>query len=121
MKDFNQRFINLLNYIPENPAESIQVEFYNVALPPTIAMFVKAREKITLAENFLEAIKVEKYMASISSHQGNEENKPSSLEKITKKKGILKMDIEKKDKQTNDMGSMQRVLKQITNELINLK
>ena len=77
VKDFNQIFINLLNHILERPAESIQVEFYIVALPPAIAMFVKAQEKITLAGNFLEAIKVQKYMQSIYSHQGNEENKPS--------------------------------------------
>ena len=44
VKEFNQRFINLLKRIPEKPAESIQVEFYIVALPPPIAMFVKARE-----------------------------------------------------------------------------
>ena len=51
-KYFNQRFINLLNHIPENPVESIQVEFYTTTLPPPIAMFVKAREKIALAEKF---------------------------------------------------------------------
>ena len=81
VKDFNQRFINILNWILEKPTESIQFEFYTAALPPPIAMFVKAREKRTLAENFLEAIKVEKDLAPISSHQGNEENKPSSSEK----------------------------------------
>ena len=69
VKDFNQRFINLLNCIPEKPVESIQVEFYTTILPPPIAMFVKAREKRTLVENFLEAIKVEKDLASISSHK----------------------------------------------------
>ena len=81
VKDFNQSFINLLNNIPKKPIKSIQVEFYTTTLPPTIAMFVKARDKRTL----LESIKVEKDMASISSHQGNEENKPSSSEKNTKK------------------------------------
>ena len=65
VKVFNQRFINLLNYIPEKPAESIQVELYTTVLPPPIAMFVKEREKRTLAENFLEAIKVENVLASI--------------------------------------------------------
>ena len=65
VKDFNQRFINLLNCVPENPAESIQVEFYIVALPPPITMFVKAGEKITLAEKFVEYVKVEKDLASI--------------------------------------------------------
>ena len=68
VKYFNQIFINLLNRIPEKTAESIQVEFYIVALPPPIAMFVKAREKRTLADFFLEAIKIEKDLASISSH-----------------------------------------------------
>jgi hypothetical protein len=43
IKDFNQRFINHLNRIPEKPIESIQVEFYTAALPPSVAMFVKAR------------------------------------------------------------------------------
>ena len=54
IKDFNQRFINHLNCIPDKPAESIQVEFYTAALPPSVAMFVKARHKRTLAENFIE-------------------------------------------------------------------
>ena len=61
-------------------------------------------------------------MASISSHQGNEENKPSSSQKNTKKnKGIPRTDTEKKDKEPTDMESMQRVIKQLTNELIDLK
>ena len=85
-------------------------------------MFVKARERRTLAENFLEAIKVEKDMESISSHQGNEENKPSSLEKNTRKrKGILRMDTEKKDKEPTNMASMQRFIKQLMNDIIDLK
>ena len=87
VKDFNQIFFNLLNRIPEKPVESIQVEFYITTLPPSIAMFVKARQKRTLAENFIEAMKGEKDIASISSSQCNEESKPSSSEKTTKKKG----------------------------------
>ena len=122
VKYFDQRFFNLLNRIPEKPAKSIQVEFYIVALPPPIAMFVKAREKITLVENFLEAIKVEKDLESISSHQGNEENKTSSSKKNTKKnKGILRTNIEKKDKEPTDMASMHRVIKKLTNDIIDLK
>ena len=70
---------------------------------------------------FIEALQVEKDIASIASSQGNEENKPSSSEKITKKKGIFKTNTEKKDKDPTDMANMQRVLKQITNELIDLK
>jgi hypothetical protein len=120
-KYFNQIFINLLNHVLEKPTESIQVEFYTTTFPPYIAMFVKARKKRNLAENLLEAIKVEKDMASISSHQGNEENKPSSLEKNRKKsKGILRMNTEKKDKEPMDMESMQRVIKKLTNDIIDL-
>ena len=66
-KDFNQRFINHLNHIPKKAGESIQVEFYTTSLPPSIAMFVKAREKRTLAENFIKAIQVENDTTSIAS------------------------------------------------------
>lgn len=72
VKEFNQIFINLLNRIPDKPTKSIQVEFYTTAFPPPIAMFVKAREKSILEEFFLESIKVEKDLESISSHQENE-------------------------------------------------
>ena len=84
-------------------------------------MFVKAQEKRTLAENFIEAMKVEKDIASIYSSQGNEENKPYSSKKNTKKKGIIRMDTEKKDKEPTDMGSMHRVIKQLTSEVTDLK
>jgi hypothetical protein len=98
------------------------VEFYTASLPPVVAMFVKVQEKRTLEKKILEAIKVEKDMASISSHQGNEENKPSSSKKNTNKsKGILRTDTEKKDKEPTDMASMQRVIKQLTNDIIDLK
>ena len=43
VKDFNQRFINLLNHIPEKLAESIQVEFYIASLPLPVAMFVNGK------------------------------------------------------------------------------
>ena len=115
IKDFNQRFTNLLNRISEKPTKSIQVEFYTATLPPSIAMFVKYRQNRTLAKNFIEATRVEKHIASIASSQGNEENKCSSSDKIKKKKGILKTKIEKKDKEPTNMASMKRVLKQITN------
>lgn len=82
IKDFNQRFINHLNRIPEKPAESIQVELYTAALPASVAMFVKARQKRNLAKNFIEALQVEKDIASIASSQGNEENKPSHQRRL---------------------------------------
>ena len=107
VKDLNRIFINLLNRIPEKPTNSIQVELCTNALPPPIAMFVKARENKTLVKKFLKTIKVENDLASISSHHGNKENKPSSLEKIIKKnKGITILDSEKKEKDPTYMKRM---------------
>lgn len=73
VKDFNHRFITLLNRILDKPVEVVQIEFYTATLPPPVAMFVNIKEKQTLVEIFQEAIKVEKDLASISSHLGNEE------------------------------------------------
>lgn len=121
VKDFNQRFTNIFNRIPNKPAESVQIEFYTTTLPPSVVMFVKGKKKRNLEENFLEAIKVEKYLASILSHQGNEESKPSLSEKsIKKNKGISKTDSKKKDKETMDIESMKRVTKKLTNDIIDL-
>ena len=122
VRDFNQIFITLLNRIPDKPVESVHIEFYTIALPPPVAMFVKGKEKQTLEENFLESIKVEKHLVVISSHQGNEESKASSSDKnIKKSKGIFQYGIKKEAKDPTDMESMQRVIKQLTNEIIDLK
>ena len=51
-KDFNQIFITLLNRIPHNLVEVVQIEFYTTSLPPPVAMFIKRKEKHTLEENF---------------------------------------------------------------------
>jgi hypothetical protein len=56
VKEFNKRFITLLNKIPDKPAEAVQIEDYTVALPLLVAMFVKRKEIRTLADNFVEAI-----------------------------------------------------------------
>ena len=52
VKEFNQRFITLLNKIPDKPPEAILIEYYTSALPLTVAMFVKRKEVKTLEENF---------------------------------------------------------------------
>ena len=58
-------------------------------------------------------------MASISSNQGNEDNNPFASEKnIKKNKGILRTFTEKKDKEPTDMASMQRVIKQLMNDIM---
>ena len=52
VKDFNERFMSLLNGIPIKPAETIPIEHYVFALPPNIAMFVKTQRKLTLVDDF---------------------------------------------------------------------
>ena len=108
VKHFNERLISLLNRIPIKPAKEVHIEYYTFALSPNIAIFVKNQEILTLVENFEEAIKVEKYLAYISSHLGNEENKASTSERNGKKsKGISKLELDEKDKDPTYMESMQ--------------
>ena len=78
VKEFNQRFITLLNKIPDKPPEEIQIEYYTTALPLIVAMFVKRKEMRTLEENFEEAIQIEKDLASICTHQDNDESESST-------------------------------------------
>lgn len=78
VKDFNQRFMTLLNRILIKPTEAVQIEFYNVALPPPIGMFVKNQDIQTLVDNFVEAIQVEKDLVKISNYLGDEENEAST-------------------------------------------
>ena len=92
VKEFNQRFVTLLNKIPDKPPEVIQIEYYTAALPLTIALFVKRKEVRTLEENFEEAIQIEKDLATISTHQNNDESETSTLEKQGKKNKELKSD-----------------------------
>ena len=71
---------------------------------------------------YLNAIKFEKDLAAISNHLGNEENKYSTSDNNGKRnKGTSKMDSYKKEKEPTDMDSMQRMIKQLTNEIIDLK
>ena len=61
VQDFNQIFTNhLSNFSATNkPVEELLVEYYTTALSPQLDMFVKREAKLTLVENFEEAIKVE--------------------------------------------------------------
>ena len=108
VKEFNQIFITLLNKIPDNLAEAVQIEYYTSALPP-VAMFVKRKEIRTLEENFEEAIKVEKDLASIFIHQGNEESEASASKENGKKNKEVELD-------RKDM-----VILQLHNEIMSLK
>ena len=49
IKDSNEIFIDILTQILDKPTESIQIELYIYALPPLVVIFVKGKEKKTLA------------------------------------------------------------------------
>lgn len=72
-------------------------------------MFVKRKEIRTLEENFEESIKVVKDLASISTHQGNEESETSTLEKHGKKNKEVKS------------GGQDVVIMQLQSEITTLK
>ena len=85
VKDFNLIFITLLNRIRIKPTKAVQIEFYTIAVLPPISMFVNNWEKQTLVDNFAEAIKVEKDLATISNYLGDEENEAlieSNMERV---------------------------------------
>ena len=67
VKDLNERFISLLDRIPIKPSKAVQIEYYTSPLLPNIAMLLKNQEKLTLVDNFAEAIQVEKDLEALSS------------------------------------------------------
>jgi hypothetical protein len=117
IKYFNQRFLKLLNKMPETskPGLDIQIDFYSSALPVSIAMFVKRESKNTLTEAMQEALDVEKEISSIASKSPSEDSRSS----ITTKKTIIK--DERKDKDVFDMENLQKVMKTLANEIVDVK
>ena len=110
VKDFNERFMSLLNGIPIKPAETVQIEHYVFALPTNIAMFVKTQRKLTLVDNFVESIQVEKDYETMSNCLGNKKDEvlteldveriisqlQDELTKLKKDKGEGKKHVKKK-------------------------
>lgn len=79
VKDFNQRFNCILNRFPivMKPHDSITIDYYTSALPASTMQFVKRTTKPTLAENYEEAITVEKDLCEIGVIVDNESSKDS--------------------------------------------
>ena len=67
IKDFNLCFNKILNKIPiaSQPSEGVRSEWYIIALPSNIAIFVDRANKTTLVENMKEAIAVEKRIMAL--------------------------------------------------------
>lgn len=79
VKDFNFRFNRILNKFPANtkPHDSITINYYTSALPKSITQIVKLTMKETLAENYEEAIAVEKDLRAIEVIFDDEPSKDS--------------------------------------------
>ena len=123
VKDFNQRFLTLRNRIPatSRPTEDVTIEFYTSALPGKIAMFVRQKAKLTLAENFEEAIKVEKDVSATKENSGVDTDSTSSSRKKTDSPAKTTTGSDKRSQDALDLDSLQRVIKKLSNEIIDLK
>ena len=116
IKEFNSRFNKLLNKIPiaSKPTKQVRSEWYITDLPSNIAIFVDIAGKPTLAENMKEEIAVEKHVIALE--------KKVSLEDRKTKKVSCKDDSKKKTpKDPYDMEGLQKVLKTMSNEMVEIK
>ena len=116
IKEFNAIFNKLLNKIPtaSKPSEQIRSEWYITVLPANIAIFVDRVGKPTLAENMKEALAVEKRINALE--------KKAALEDRKAKKVSFKEDSKKKTpKDPYDMEGLQKVLKTLSNEMVDIK
>ena len=124
VKYFNQHFLILRNRIPatSRPTEDVTIEFYTSALPGKIAMFVRQKAKLTLAENFEEAIKVEKDVTATKANpRVDTDSASSSSRKKTDTPAKATTSSDKKSQDALDLDSLQRVIKKLSNEIIDLK
>ena len=78
-----------------------------------MATFVKQTRKVTLQDNFIETIRIEKDLASLKGSQAND--KPSSS------RVPIKTNADRRDQDSFDMEGLQRMVKQLSNEIIDLK
>jgi hypothetical protein len=83
----------------------------------SMTMFVKNVEKSTVEEAFQEALKVQNNMSSFKGNCGEE----SSKEKGKAKETMTKPFKDKKNYDSMDMEALQRIIKKISNELIDWK
>jgi hypothetical protein len=105
------------------PSQELQIEVYANALPASISMFVKRADKHTLAENFEEAKTIEFQM------KGCKESQISLGKKETQqpKRGLLltmtqgKQVDQNNEKDSTDMESLQRMIKKLSNEIVDMK
>ena len=86
----------------------------------SMAMFVKRAAKPTLIETFDEAIKVEKDMSAIKTNPRVDTDSASSSRKKSESPSKT-TNPDKKGQDALDLDSLQRVIKKLSNEIIDLK
>jgi hypothetical protein len=126
VKYFNQWFTTILNkFQPEaKSTQELQIEVYVNSLPTSISMFMKRAAKTTLAENFEEAKTIEFQM------KGCKEVQVSLVKKEFQpppRRGLLftrppgKQTEQGPKKGSGDIKYLQRMVKKLSNEIIDMK
>lgn len=120
VKNFNQWFTTTLNKFLIDVAlnDSSIIYYYTLSLPREIAVFVKYEAKPTLVEKFSTYLEVKKDLLSIDAleHDSWEEAKSSA-----KKNQVSTSKPIDKDKDSFDFEGLAKSLKQVTNEVYELK
>lgn len=116
IKDFNSRFNELLNKIPDTykPGFDVQIEWYISILPTNITIFIVRANRATLVDNMKESIDVAKEILSLEKKTAQEERKS--------KKATFKEEPKKKTpKYPFDLEGLQNVLKSMSNDMVDIK
>jgi hypothetical protein len=126
VKDFNQIFTTILNKFHPmvKSAQELQIEVYANALPASISMFVKRAAKQTLAENFEEAKMIEFHMKGCKEGQASlarKESQPPPRRGLLLTRPSGKSVEPTPDKGNGDIEDLQRMVKKLSNEIIDMK
>jgi hypothetical protein len=126
VKYFNQRFMTILNKFQPvvKPTQELQIEVYANALPASISMFVKRVAKKTLAENFEEAKMIEFQMKGCKEGQAplmKRETQPPPRRGLLLARPSGKQIEPTPDKGNGDIEDLQRMVKKLSNEIIDMK
>jgi hypothetical protein len=97
------------------PPTNVLLEFYTTSLPSSITIFVKREAKNTLDETIEETLDVEMEMTSIVNKVAVEDRRAlPPTNRVTLKD-------EKKDKEALDFESLQKLVKSLTNDILDIK
>jgi hypothetical protein len=126
IKDFNNRLTTILNKFERDAkhAQELQIEVYANALPTSISMFVKRVTKLTLAKNFQEAKIIEFQMKGCKDSQislAKKEMQQPSRRGLLLTQPLGKQAEQNTEKDNENMESLQRMVKKLSNEIMDMK